>query len=72
LKKYLPFWGIGFFVFMDILSVAMGERDRVAHWAHIGGFVCGLVIAKLTYTSVLQKNPLLRFLNEKMRPGFFA
>jgi membrane associated rhomboid family serine protease len=31
----------------DVLPVAFGSSDDVAHWAHLGGFVTGVVLALL-------------------------
>jgi membrane associated rhomboid family serine protease len=35
------------FVLQDVLPMLVGAGDRVAHWAHIGGFVAGVVIMLL-------------------------
>jgi membrane associated rhomboid family serine protease len=35
------------FVLMDLLPLAVGEADGVAHWAHVGGFAAGLVLMAL-------------------------
>src|SRR5258706_3948184 len=31
--------------FNDLLPIFFGESDGVAHWAHLGGFLCGAAIA---------------------------
>jgi TolA-binding protein len=43
-------WGIaGYFLWNDVLSLCLeaysGASGNVAHWAHIGGFCCGVVYA---------------------------
>jgi membrane associated rhomboid family serine protease len=45
----LPAWMVlgGYLVFNDFLPVLQGARDGVAHLAHLGGFVSGLVAAEL-------------------------
>lgn len=36
------FWMIGIWLLLDIVGLALGG-DAVAHWAHIGGFVAGVM-----------------------------
>jgi membrane associated rhomboid family serine protease len=46
-----PFWLRGFwllllwFVWGDVVPVVFGWEDGTAHWAHLGGFVAGMVVA---------------------------
>ena len=40
------FWLLVLWIgFNDVLPVALGWRDGVGHWAHLGGFICGFVLA---------------------------
>ena len=46
-----PFWIRGFwllllwFVWGDVIPVVLGWEDGTAHWAHLGGFVAGIMVA---------------------------
>jgi membrane associated rhomboid family serine protease len=46
-----PFWIRGFwllllwFVWGDVVPVVVGWEDGTAHWAHLGGFCAGMVVA---------------------------
>jgi membrane associated rhomboid family serine protease len=48
-----PFWIRGLwlllllFVWGDVVPVVLGWEDNTAHWAHLGGFVAGIVAALL-------------------------
>jgi len=35
-------WVVLFYVILDVVSVAVGFVDNVAHWAHLGGFLVGV------------------------------
>jgi membrane associated rhomboid family serine protease len=39
------FWVVLFFIMFDVLSTLLGNKDEVAHWAHLGGFFAGVAIA---------------------------
>lgn len=39
------FWVVLFFIAFDVLATVLGSKDGVAHWAHLGGFITGMVIA---------------------------
>lgn len=39
------FWVVLFFIAFDVLATLIGSKDGVAHWAHLGGFIAGVVIA---------------------------
>ena len=40
------FWLLALWVAVnDLLPMFLGTRDRVAHWAHLGGFMSGVLIA---------------------------
>ena len=34
-----------FYIAFDIVYTAMGLESGTAHWAHLGGFICGIVLA---------------------------
>ncbi len=33
------------YIALDVLPTAMHWRDSTAHWAHLGGFICGIIAA---------------------------
>lgn len=39
------FWVLLFYIGWDVLWVSLGVDGGVAHWAHIGGFLAGMLIA---------------------------
>ena len=39
------FWVVLFYIAFDIIATLLGAEDGVAHWAHLGGFIAGAVIA---------------------------
>jgi membrane associated rhomboid family serine protease len=39
------YWCLLFFLAFDIWATVRGSHDNVAHWAHLGGFLCGMAIA---------------------------
>ena len=39
------FWVVLFYIGLDVLYTAFGAKDDVAHWAHLGGFITGMVVA---------------------------
>jgi len=39
------FWVVLFYIAFDVLYTVLGVEDNVAHWAHLGGFLTGVVIA---------------------------
>jgi len=39
------FWVLGFYIAFDVLGTFLQSRDGVAHWAHLGGFIAGILIA---------------------------
>lgn len=41
------FWMLGFWVLTQLFYVVIGSEEPVAWWAHIGGFVAGVVLAPL-------------------------
>ena len=47
----------------NIIGLLMAG-EGVAYWAHIGGFVAGLVIGARLKAKVMQNNPLLAMMNE--------
>jgi membrane associated rhomboid family serine protease len=38
------FWVVLFFISFDVLYTTLGVRDSTAHWAHLGGFIAGVVV----------------------------
>ena len=41
------FWVVLFYIAFDVLYTWLGTEDGVAHWAHLGGFGLGMVLALL-------------------------
>ncbi|KRA98172.1 hypothetical protein ASD83_14090 [Devosia sp. Root685] len=41
------FWMLGFWVATQLFYVVIGSQESVAWWAHIGGFVAGIILAAL-------------------------
>jgi membrane associated rhomboid family serine protease len=39
------YWVVLFYIAFDVLFTALRLKDNVAHWAHLGGFIGGAVIA---------------------------
>jgi membrane associated rhomboid family serine protease len=39
------FWVVLFYIAFDVLFTVIGAEDGVAHWAHLGGFIVGIVLA---------------------------
>ncbi|HEY8748256.1 MAG TPA: rhomboid family intramembrane serine protease [Tepidisphaeraceae bacterium] len=39
------FWVVLFYIAFDVLATVLGSKDGVAHWAHLGGFIGGMVLA---------------------------
>jgi len=52
---------IGFWFLMQIFYVAIAETSGVAYWAHIGGFIVGLLTVKLFATKRYPPRPSYRF-----------
>jgi membrane associated rhomboid family serine protease len=38
------FWVVLFFISFDVVATIMRSRDGVGHWAHLGGFISGVVV----------------------------
>lgn len=38
------FWVVLFYIAWDVLYVSLGSDTGVAHWAHLGGFIAGVVL----------------------------
>jgi membrane associated rhomboid family serine protease len=38
------FWVLLFFIAFDVVATLLGSQDGTAHWAHLGGFISGMVI----------------------------
>ncbi|MCR6637040.1 rhomboid family intramembrane serine protease [Devosia sp.] len=41
------FWMLGFWVLTQLFYLVIGSQESVAWWAHIGGFVAGVILAAL-------------------------
>lgn len=38
------FWVVLFYIAFDVVFTIVGLKDQVAHWAHLGGFVAGMIL----------------------------
>jgi membrane associated rhomboid family serine protease len=47
------FWVVLFYLSFEVIYTAVGMEDDVAHWAHLGGFLFGAVIALILLLSRL-------------------
>lgn len=47
------FWVVLFYIALDILHTVLQSKDGVAHWAHLGGFIAGVVFAIILLTTRL-------------------
>ena len=41
------YWVLLFYIAFDVYATIFGSSDGVAHWAHLGGFLCGMALALL-------------------------
>jgi membrane associated rhomboid family serine protease/pSer/pThr/pTyr-binding forkhead associated (FHA) protein len=39
------FWVVLFFIAFDVVATLTGAKDGVGHWAHLGGFIAGMMVA---------------------------
>lgn len=39
------FWVVAFYIGMDVVFTLFKAEDGVAHWAHLGGFITGVILA---------------------------
>lgn len=62
-KKLSPMAFFAIWLAFNILGLMMAG-EGVAYWAHIGGFVAGLVIGYLLKARIMDNNPILAMLNE--------
>ena len=37
-------WFVAFFILLEVIAVTSGVNDNVAHYAHIGGAVAGILL----------------------------
>lgn len=61
-KKVSPMIFFAVWLLMNLYGVSSAEGG-VAYWAHIGGFIAGLVIGGLLKTRIMSANPMLALLN---------
>jgi hypothetical protein len=40
-------WVVLFYILFDVIYTIFGIEDNVAHWAHLGGFILGVVLGLL-------------------------
>ena len=51
-------WFVAFFILLEVVAVATGVSDNVAHFAHIGGALTGIVMI-LAFKKQFRKNNIL-------------
>jgi len=47
------FWAVLFYIAFDVVYTVLGLEDQVAHWAHLGGFLTGAILALILLLSRL-------------------
>ncbi|WP_028771613.1 rhomboid family intramembrane serine protease [Shewanella waksmanii] len=62
-KKLSPMAFFAIWLVFNIVGLMMAGQG-VAYWAHIGGFVAGLLVGLSLKQSVMARNPLLSMLNQ--------
>lgn len=62
-KKLSPMAFFAIWLAFNILGLMMAG-EGVAYWAHIGGFVAGLIIGVMLKGKVMASNPILAMMNE--------
>jgi membrane associated rhomboid family serine protease len=63
-KKVSPQIFFAIWLLINIAGVALSDGSGgVAYWAHIGGFIVGLIVAFSYKNAVMRNNPLLQLLN---------
>lgn len=62
-KKLSPMAFFSIWLVFNIIGLIMAG-EGVAYWAHIGGFVAGLLMGIFLKDKVMQANPLIAMLNE--------
>lgn len=62
-KKLSPMLFFAIWLMFNLLGVLM-QGQGVAYWAHIGGFVAGLVLGLALKSKVMANNPTLALLNQ--------
>ncbi len=62
-KKLSPMAFFAIWLGFNIFGLVMAGQG-VAYWAHIGGFVMGLILGVTLKTRVMNNNPMLALLNE--------
>lgn len=60
--KLPAYWYFTIWIGYNLLGMYLNQ-DNVAWFAHLGGFVAGLTIAFVIYKTLLEKHPLLKYLN---------
>ncbi|TCI01493.1 rhomboid family intramembrane serine protease [Corallincola luteus] len=60
-KKLAPVWYFAIWVGLNVLGMMIGEGG-VDYWAHIGGFVSGLIMGVALKPYIFMRNPLLQML----------
>jgi len=64
-KKLSPLWYFAIWLVYDNLVAMVIFRGAIDYWAHIGGFLVGLVIGFSLKNWVYRHNPVIRFLSEE-------
>jgi membrane associated rhomboid family serine protease/Zn-finger nucleic acid-binding protein len=62
-KKLSPMAFFAIWLAFNVLGLFMAG-DGVAYWAHIGGFVAGLILGAALKEQVMASNPILAMMNE--------
>ncbi len=62
-KKLSAKWYCGIWILSNLTGLLF-SNELVAWYAHLGGFVAGLVWSYLAYNSVIRSHPLLNYINK--------
>ncbi len=60
--KLPSYWYFAIWIGFNMLGMWAG-KGNTAWFAHLGGFLAGLIIAFMIYDKVLEQNPLIKYLN---------
>ncbi|WP_343290057.1 rhomboid family intramembrane serine protease [Ferrimonas balearica] len=61
-KKLSPAWFFGIWLVINVIGVVQ-QGEGVAYWAHIGGFISGLMVGIAWRQRIMDANPVLAMLN---------
>ena len=54
-RRIKSFYYLGFWFLYQLIPASLGEISGVAYWAHIGGFIAGIIVALPLRSRILRK-----------------